>query len=201
MKEILLPLFYLPPVSWFTKFLEEDCQIVLEQYENFPKQTYRNRANIYGANGRLSLIIPIRHKGHRTYKDIDMSYAEDWRKQHWKSIKNAYQTSAFFEYYEDRLKEIYDFEGSSLFDFNQRTLHVLLSILKVERAYSLNTKYVDQHDYDFRAYFSAKAAPPHYPPYFQGFSDRFGFLSDLSVLDLICNIGPESSTYIKNAIN
>ena len=124
MKEILLPLFYLPPVSWFTKFLEEDSQIVLEQYENFPKQTYRNRANIYGANGRLSLIIPIRHKGHRTYKDIDMSYAEDWRKQHWKSIKNAYQTSAFFEYYEDRLKEIYDFEGSSLFDFNQRTLHV-----------------------------------------------------------------------------
>ncbi|HAI81886.1 MAG TPA: hypothetical protein DCL65_12805, partial [Chryseobacterium sp.] len=63
--KILLPIFYLPPISWFAVFLKVENEVVLEQFENFPKQTYRNRANIYGANGRLSLIIPTRHTGKR----------------------------------------------------------------------------------------------------------------------------------------
>ena len=103
---MLLPIFYLPPIYWFSKFLNED-QISLEQWENFPKQTYRNRTNIYGANGKLSLVIPIKHTGKRQMKDIEISYAENWQKIHWKSIKTAYQSSPYFEFYEDKLGEIY----------------------------------------------------------------------------------------------
>jgi hypothetical protein len=79
MKNVLLPVFYLPPISWFSVFLDPENEIVFEQFENFPKQTYRNRANIYGANGKLSLIIPINHNGKREFKDIEISYREDWR--------------------------------------------------------------------------------------------------------------------------
>ena len=88
----VLPIFYLPPVSWFAEFLKEENEILLEQHENFPKQTYRSRCNIYGANGKLALILPIHHNGKRAMKDLELSYAEDWQKLHWKSIKIAAAT-------------------------------------------------------------------------------------------------------------
>ena len=105
--KILLPIFYLPPISWFSIFLDGDNHIFLEQFENFPKQTYRNRTAIYGANGKLPLIIPIKHNGKREMKDIEISFSEDWQKLHWKSIKTAYQSTPYFEFYEDRLKSIF----------------------------------------------------------------------------------------------
>ncbi len=103
----LLPLFYLPPISWWSEFLSEE-PIILEQHENFPKQTYRNRANIYGANGKLSLSIPIKHNGKRALKDLEISYDENWQSLHWKSIKIAYQTSPYFGFYESKLEKYFN---------------------------------------------------------------------------------------------
>ena len=108
--KILLPLFYLPPISWFSEFLKEENEIILEQFENFPKQTYRNRCNIYGANGRLSLIIPINHNGKRVLKELEISDRENWKKLHWKSIKTAYQSSPYFEFYENKMEDIFSFQ-------------------------------------------------------------------------------------------
>ena len=198
--KILLPLFYLAPVSWFSVFLNEDNEIFLEQYENFPKQTYRNRAAIYGANGKLPLIIPINHNGKREMKDIEISFAEDWQKLHWKSIKTAYQSTPYFEFYEERLKGIYDEKISSLAEFNLKTLKVILQILKTEKDFELTKEYIRQPEaLDFREKFSAKTESSFgMDDYYQSFSDKYGFIKDLSILDLICNIGPESLTYIKN---
>lgn len=195
----LLPVFYLPPISWFAEFLD-DSEIIFEQFENFPKQTYRNRANIYGANGKLSLIIPINHNGKRAYKDIEISNAENWKNLHWKSIKTAYQSSPYFEYYEDKFNSIFEFEGNSLLEFNINALQTILSILKTEKAYSLNSEYAKEPEgQDFRDKFSAKSDSDYeMDEYYQTFSDKFGFEKDLSILDLICNKGPESLTYIKN---
>ncbi|AZI20700.1 WbqC family protein [Chryseobacterium taklimakanense] len=198
--KILLPIFYLPPVSWFSVFLHQDSEVVFEQYENFPKQTYRNRANIYGANGKLSLIIPIHHNGKRVMKDIEISYSENWQHLHWKSIKNAYQSSPYFEFYEDHLKQIFDSEEKSLIKFNLRALEIILKLLKTEKAYSLNDEYArNPAEINYREKFSAKQ-PSEFEmeEYYQTFSDKLGFLADLSILDLLCNKGPESLTYIQN---
>lgn len=198
--KILLPIFYLPPVSWFSVFLHHDSEVVFEQYENFPKQTYRNRANIYGANGKLSLIIPIHHNGKRAMKDIEISYSENWQHLHWKSIKNAYQSSPYFEFYEDHLKQIFDSEEKSLIKFNLRALEIILKLLKTEKAYSLNDEYArNPAEINYREKFSAKQ-PSEFEmdEYYQTFSDKLGFLADLSILDLLCNKGPESLTYIQN---
>lgn len=198
--KILLPIFYLPPVSWFSVFLHQDSEVVFEQYENFPKQTYRNRANIYGANGKLSLIIPIHHNGKRAMKDIEISYSENWQHLHWKSIKNAYQSSPYFEFYEDHLKQIFDSEEKSLIKFNLRALEIILKLLKTEKAYSLNDEFArNPAEINYREKFSAKQ-PPEFEmeEYYQTFSDKLGFLADLSILDLLCNKGPESLTYIQN---
>lgn len=199
MKKVLLPIFYLPPVSWFSVFLDDENQILLEQYENFPKQTYRNRTAIYGANGKLALIIPIKHNGKREMKDIEVSFSEDWKKLHWKSIKTAYQSTPYFEFYEDKLKTIYEDESASLKDFNIRALQIILSILKTEKDFELTTEYFKNPDaIDLRGQFSAKTeSTTIMPEYYQSFSDKYGFVKDLSILDLLCNIGPESLTYIK----
>lgn len=199
MQNILLPVFYLPPVSWFSEFLNAENKIIFEQFENFPKQTYRNRTNIFGANGKLSLIIPINHNGSRIFKDIEISYREDWQKLHWKSIKTAYQSSPYFEYYEDKLIKLYESRSKFLLDFNLKSIEIVQNIFKTEKAYSLNNEYVKfPEEVNFRERFSAKN-PSEYEmnEYYQTFSDKMGFLKDLSILDLICNKGPESVTYLK----
>jgi len=200
MQNILLPVFYLPPISWFSEFLNPENEVVFEQFETFPKQTFRNRTNIYGANGKLSLIIPINHNGSREFKDTEMSYREDWQKLHWKSIKTAYQSSPYFEYYEDKLIKLFENKEKFLLDFNIKSIKIILDILKTEKAYSLNKEYIkNPEEVNFREKFSAKT-PSEYEmdEYYQTFSDKMGFLNDLSIVDLICNKGPESMTYIKH---
>ena len=194
---MLLPIFYLPPIYWFSKFLNED-QTSLEQWENFPKQTYRNRTNIYGANGKLSLIIPIKHTGKRQMKDIEISYAENWQKIHWKSIKTAYQSSPYFEFYEDKLGEIYNTDEPLLAKFNLRALEIIQDILKTEKSFSLTEEYIKICDNDFRGEFSAKNLSHRgLSEYYQTFSDKMGFIEDLSIVDLLCNKGPETINYLK----
>lgn len=195
----ILPIFYLPPISWFAEFLDPDNDVLLEQYEHFPKQTYRSRCSIYGANGKLSLILPIHHNGKRAMKDLEISYAEDWQKLHWKSIKIAYQSSPYFEYYEEKLKKIYSSQTNSLVEFNLNALSVILDVLKEEKQFSLTQEYHAVPDgQDLRGRFSAKKESDYtFPEYYQTFSDKLGFIADLSVLDLLCNLGPESLTYLK----
>ena len=197
--KILLPIFYLPPISWFSEFLKEENEVVLEQFENFPKQTYRNRTNVYGANGKLSLIIPIHHTGERCIKNLEISYVEDWQKLHWKSIKNAYQSSPYFEYYETKLENIFKDQPKTLLAFNLKALKVILEILKTEKEYSLTEEYVQSVEFlNFREKFSAKKDSEYQMnEYYQTFSDKLGFIKDLSIIDLICNMGPEAISYIK----
>ena len=157
MNKVLLPVFYLPTISWFSVFLNPGKEIVFEQFESFPKQTYRNRANIFGANGKLSLIIPISHNGKREYKDIEISYREDWQNLHWKSIKTAYQSSPYFEFYEDKLRKIFEIKEKNLLDFNLKALEIIIQVLKTEKAYSLNKEYIkNPEEISFREKFSAK---------------------------------------------
>lgn len=200
MKNVLLPVFYLPPISWFSVFLDPENEIIFEQYESFPKQTFRNRTNIYGANGKLSLIIPINHNGKREFKDIEISYREDWMNIHWKSIKTAYQSSPYFEFYEDKFKVLYEVKEKYLLDFNLKSIDIIQKILKTEKAQSLSEEYIKNlEEISYREQFSPKIPSVFdMEEYYQTFTDKHGFLKDLSIIDLICNKGPESVTYIKN---
>lgn len=199
MQKIILPAFYMPPTSWFHEFLKDDVEIVIEQHENFPKQTYRNRANIYGANGKLSLFVPIKHDGKKPMKDVEISYKEDWQSQHWKSIISAYKSSPYFEFYEDQLRSLFQEKEDLLLNFNLTTISLFQKMLKTEKAYSLSEEYVKIEDsMDFRSKFSAKKpADYQFEEYYQTFSDKHGFIEDLSILDIICNKGPESVTNLK----
>lgn len=196
---ITLSNFYFGPVSYFITWANAD-KVWLEQWENFPKQTYRNRCIIQGANGRLPLIIPIEHSGARIFKDIKICYASAWQKLHWKSLQSSYQSSPYFEYYEDSLKEIFEKKEIFLFDLNLKTLEWVSKTLKYDFSFRLTEEfYKNPPDKDYRSFFNAKESGKFAnKEYIQVFSDRFSFMNDLSILDLICNIGPKSATYITN---
>jgi hypothetical protein len=196
---IVLPCFYFPPISYFESWINSE-KIYLEQWENFIKQTYRNRCIIQGANGKLPLIIPIEHSGARILKDIKISYASSWQKLHIKSLQSAYQSSPYFEYYEDKLIKLLIKKETFLLDLNLKTLEWACSILNLECTYILTEEYVKKTKFtDAREAFNAKKENSYNnKPYIQVFSDRFEFMKNLSIIDLICNLGPKSASYLTN---
>lgn len=199
---ILLPACYLPPVSYFHAISENYPVIILDQCENFPKQTYRNRASIATANGILDLTVPIQHgrKEHGAMKDVKINYDHDWQRLHWLSIQTAYRSSAYFEFYEDIFVPFYERKHEFLFDFNLKQLELILKVLKLDRTIELSQVYENDYpaELDFR-----KSIHPKKPsvnqnpkPYYQVFDEIQGFKADVSIIDLLFNQGPQSKIFL-----
>ncbi|WP_262247686.1 WbqC family protein [Parapedobacter soli] len=199
---LILPACYLPPVSYFGVLYAMPAPILLERHEHFPKQTYRNRASICSANGKLDLIIPVQHgsRNHTAMKDVRISYGADWQRLHWTSLQTAYRSSAYFEYYEDDFAPFYHQRFEWLFDFNEAQLAVLLRLLKIEKEIGHTTGYRDDYPpaTDFRQAIHPKRTTPGHDskPYYQVFEARHGFIADLSIVDLLFNHGPQSRGYL-----
>jgi len=200
-KGALLPMFYLPPVEYFTRLKSYSPDIVIEREEHFPKQTYRNRADIYSPDGRLSLVVPVIKgaKNHTKIKDVRISYDFNWQRLHWMSLQACYRRSAYFEYYEDNLAPFYEQKFEFLFDYNQQLLEFLLKAVKLPL--NLNFTKSFEFDYknvaDFRKSFSAKKESEfQQKPYFQVFEERNGFMKNLSIADLLFNQGPQTINYL-----
>jgi len=200
--ELLLPAFYLPPVSYFHLILQRDVPLLLEKFEHYPKQTYRTRARIATANGPLDLIVPILHghKEHVPMRDVRIDYGHDWQRLHWLSLQTAYRSSAYFEYYEDDFSVFYAKKFDFLLDYNLAQLELILKYLKINRTIRFTESYEDLPAgmMDFRRSIHPKKpsllADP--TPYHQVFADRHGFIPDLSMVDLLFNQGPRSGAFI-----
>lgn len=204
---VLLSTSYFGSVQYFTKFLLYPFRII-ERFDHYTKQTYRNRCLILGANGVLPLSIPV-HKGplHKTYvKDIRIDYSKDWRKLHWKGIESAYMHSPFFEFYMDEIRTFLEKEHVFLLDLNSKILNYLLDTLEVDGSYSYTDKFNDSEAVaDFRDSIHPKKNPEDDPrflvrPYPQVFADRLGFKSNLSIIDLLFNEGPNARAVLEQSI-
>ncbi|MFL5763130.1 MAG: WbqC family protein [Bacteroidia bacterium] len=204
MSTAILPTAYLPPIQYFQKLKNYD-HCLIEYFEHFPKQTYRNRTDIYSPNGRLTLSVPLIKRGQRqTVKDIRISYDSDWQKLHWRSLESCYRRSPFFEYYEDDLAPFYhDKKFDYLADLNTEMLSVLLELLKLKTSYSFTERYEKQYpeSIDFRELIDPKVPPSADPefqpqPYMQVFGSRHGFLPNLSIVDLLFNEGSKAPDFL-----
>ncbi|HEY1011023.1 WbqC family protein [Daejeonella sp. JGW-45] len=200
-KGAIFPLFYLPPVEYFSAILQNKDQIIIENAENFEKQTYRNRASIHSPNGKLDLIIPVikGSKNHTKVKDVKISYDFKWQRLHLLSLQTCYRSSAYFEFYEDDLSPFYEKKWKYLFDFNEELLEMMFRFLKIKVQYGYSNEF--QKDYPKHLDFRHSIHPKHSRPdnvkrYFQVFEERNGFLPNLSIADLIFNQGPQSSKYL-----
>ncbi len=198
----LFPLFYLPPVNYFSALNACNFQFILEKYEHFPKQTFRNRCNIDSPNGGLALFLPVIKgaKYHTQIKDVKISYDFKWQRLHWLSLQNAYRNSAYFEFYEDDIAPFYYKEYKYLFDYNLEFLTFILKQLKKTPTFSFTNEYVKTvgEGLDFRTTLQQKKPDLNnqQKTYFQVFEDRNGFLPNLSIVDLLFNQGPQAKNYL-----
>lgn len=235
----LLNLSYFGPVQYFSKFLLYPVRII-EQYDHYSRQTYRNRCLIMGANGIIPLSVPVM-KGteHKILmRDVRIDYSRNWRKLHWNGIESAYGHSPFFEYYRDELREFLKSEYEFLKELNLHILDYLLENLGIDPVYRLSQEYTpgqssekgtiefsdrvtgtnegseagpgsnvaDKVYADFRDLIHPKrdyAGDEYFSPvaYTQVFSDKHGFMPNLSILDLLLNEGPNAGNVLAKCIN
>ena len=199
MKSILLPTYF-PSLLFWKIILKNNFFWMKNSY--YKKQTLRNRMFIHGANGKLMLSIPIRHSGinqKRFYDDVSMDSSSDWKKNHFKSIKIAYQSSPYFEFYEEDLKNFYQVETSNLYNFNLKSVELVLKWLEIgtnNRTIDFNIEIYKQSK-NIKEIDNKEIKKKTNIKYIQTFEDKNGFIDGLSILDMIFNCGPKTKDYIK----
>ena len=200
-KGAVLPMFYLAPVEYFVQLNTYKPGLLIEREEHFPKQTYRNRANVCSPDGILPLTVPVvkGSKTHTKIKDVKISYDFGWQRLHWQSLQACYRRSAYFEYYEDGLAPFYEKKFSFLFDYNEQLLEFVLKSIKLKVDLGYTTAYETEYPglADLRYNISPKITPDfNQKPYYQVFEGRQGFQKNLSIVDLLFNQGPHSVNYL-----
>lgn len=196
---------YCPPVEYFMAAAATG-KILIETHESYIKQTYRNRCRIYACDGVLSLTVPVSVQGNsRGIRSVRVDYTKPWLQQHERALISAYRTSVFFEYYQDDILGILDSKPQYLFDLNYALTVKMMELLGIRCGISLTSEYVHEYGPDFldlRGSIHPKKAVPEifrdrFKPYYQVFSERFGFISGLSALDLLFNEGPDAVSYLR----
>jgi len=200
---VLLSSAYLPPVSYFYFLLKYD-RINIEQFETYPKQTFRNRCEIMSGNGKLSLTIPVsKLQGNRTItKDVIISNTQRWQQNHWRAISSAYLNSPYFEFYRDEFETFYKENFGNLLQFNNQLMNCVCKIIDIRKEFVFTTSYNHSPDkvLDLRSVISPKKEMKreHFPEYIQVFSTKLGFIPNLSIIDMLFNLGPETLDYLKS---
>jgi len=211
--DVLLSCAYLAPIQYYTKLISYR-NIYVEYCESYLKQSYRNRTVILAANGSLQLTLPVadgpRAKG--PIRDIQLSYDHPWQQMHWRGISSAYNNSPFFEYYADDFATFFhEKKWKFLTDFNREIQDIVNKSvnLKVDLKYTeeyLPINIVSDTTDDFRYSINPKIQkqstdPNFYPtPYTQVFHEKWGFVHNLSILDLLFNEGPQTINHLRSCI-
>ena len=198
MRNICLSTAYLAPVEYYSEIAKADS-VFIESYDYYSKQTYRNRCLIAAANGPMALSIPVEKAGSEKMliRDVRISKHNDWQLNHWRSIESAYNSTPFFEYYKDDLSSFYEKKWTFLFDFNLEIQSKILELLNLETIIQLTGEYkstLDDSVLDLREVIHPKKETQSVGSniYYQVFEHRFGFQPNLSIIDLLFNMGNES---------
>jgi hypothetical protein len=203
MTDILLSTSYFPPISYLKAILNSE-NVTIEQHENFVKKTYRNRCRIYSANGIINLTVPVVEATRKKVliRDVKIDYSTDWQKQHFKSIKSAYNSSPFYEYLIDEFSAFFKKKYEFLFDLNMHIIRKLTELLEINPTIEFTDNYevTPSDKVDYRSILQQKSEKENpfvtSKAYKQVFSEKYAFQKDLSMLDLLFNLGSEAYSYL-----
>jgi hypothetical protein len=207
MSTALLQTTYFGPIQWYQKLCRYD-QTLIEQYDSYQKQTYRNRCVIATANGLQALTVPVEHDTLNIkneilkVKDLRISDHNNWRRTHWNALQSAYNESPFFDYYADDIRPFFEKKYEFLVDFNEAIRQTVCNLLDIHPQVSYTTDFSRQPSDidDYREVINAKhpQADEDFQPrrYWQVFEGKHGFQSNLSILDLLFNMGNEAVFYL-----
>ena len=206
--KVVLPFACLPNVEYLS-WMAHSPQAWIETHETFPKQTCRNRYAIMTAAGPVVLTIPIKRPAgnHTPLNDVIVEAPEKWVNLHWRAIESAYNKSPFFLYYRDEFEQIYRNHTEKLVDLNRQFLNLILKYCGINKSYSFTSEYHKVYPdeiVDMRQHIMPKKAIRHalsmdkFKPYIQVFAEIQPFAPNLSALDLLFNLGPETASYLKN---
>jgi len=182
-------------------------EVVIEAHEHYIKQTWRNRCCIATANGPMTLSIPVEagpiEKG--DIRSVKISNHGNWQHLHWNSIESAYRSSPFFDYYQDDLRPFFERKIGFLFDFNEEIRETICGLIEIQPNVRISSEYLDETslpqgwiDYRTRIHPKKETQETDFrpTPYYQVFDRKFGFMPNLSILDLLFNMGPEAVLYL-----
>lgn len=200
---LFIPTYFSPIVQYAAIFSSNT--IMFEVEDNYQKQTYRNRCYIYGANGKLLLNVPVKHNtvsGRKKTKDTLVENDFPWQSQHFKSLQTAYRASPFFEFFEDDLATIFNKKYKFLQDVNIDTFLFVTDALQLSQQFSKTSTYeITPTKTDFRSLAIAKNGyQPKVEPYVQMFDDKYGFIPNLSILDLLFMEGGNSLSFLEKIV-
>ena len=206
----MLSTTYVGPVQWYQK-LHRAEHVMIEQWENFQKQTYRNRCLIATTNGIQALTVPVEGNSPLStlhsplIKDIRISDHGNWRHLHWNALQSAYGESPFFEYYQDDIRPFFESRWSFLLDFNEAIRQKMCELLDIQPKVEYSGGWREESgEFDGIKDYRAAINPKHpakdedfeAKTYYQVYQMKHGFLGNLSILDLLFNMGPESIFYL-----
>ena len=198
--EALLSTTYFGPIQWFQKLYRAES-VQIEQWESFQKQTYRNRCLVATTNGIQALTVPVERGTSPLIKDIRISDHGNWRHLHWNALQSAYGESPFFEYYQDDIRPFFEKRWTFLLDYNEEIRLKMCELIDIQPKVSFTEGYVSSPiSKDYRSAINPKHPEPDPDftpkPYYQVYQQKHGFLPNLSILDLLFNMGPESIFYL-----
>lgn len=196
---------YLAPIPLYAQ-LYASQGMLLDADSSFIKQTFRNRTIIATENGAQALTIPVVHNYLQTMRDVRISEHGNWRHQHWNAIQSAYRKSPFFDYYADDFAHFYEEKDGFLLDFNMRLHNVVCELLGLEREIAIlektSVESIENNFSDLRPLASVQEIEKekylNYQPYYQVFAQRNGFIPNLSIIDLLFNMGPEGLLVLRD---
>ena len=191
---------YFSPIIQYVALAKAD-NIIFEAEDNFQKQTYRTRCYIYSPNGKQLLSIPVKNaNSSQKTKDVLIDTSFNWQKQHLKSIEAAYRSSPFYEYFEDEIQLIFEKTPKFLLDFNFKCQDLVFELLQFDKSYTKTTifhKLVELKD--LRPLANSKSNLKYeLEPYTQVFSEKHGFIENLSILDLLFMEGTNALNYLES---
>jgi hypothetical protein len=206
MSNVILPTAYFPPISWWVIALN-NTTILIEDHETYPKQTYRNRCTIYSANGLMQLNIPVKkvNGNHTGISEIEIDNSRNWKKIHWRTLESAYSKTPYFLYYRDIVEDCYEKDFILLKDFNLQTIKACIQLLKARdigiemtRAYTHGKQMPEYRELIHPKVHYSHLGIKNFPRYMQAFETRHGFIENLSITDLLFNLGPDSLEYLRS---